>query len=259
MIIKIKNYENFILNIVDYIKETHKIKPRNLFSIKEKYDKPLKLNDDILEEYECPFKELHVHNDKSIFCSEPERVAIKFILHSIFGKKKEILIKTLRVWLPSVTFESVSIKFTKSHIYSNLYPTYLYYLNTLETKYKLSYTYIDDFKTIETFHIQLPNKFKKFILDDHKIEILTPELIKKFPITFKQKLYLKNNLIMVRKRRSTSNSVAAKTRRRSRSRSRSRSKSPRRAGTRRRSRSSSPTVRKTTRRVRRRSRSKTNN
>lgn len=252
MIVKVKNYNSFVKDIIDYIKEYHNIIPTNLTNYQEEYSKPVIYYKTLglLENYECPIEELHVHNNQFVFCSEPERIAIKFILHSIYGKYRSTLIESLREWLPFATFENVSVKLsknTKTSIYSSLYPGYLYSL--LNKKYttrsttkliKINYTYIDLIGYSKNlFYKQLP-----------EFEILDSDFIKKhFLCVVDQEIQLGNFKIMARKRqvaRRASTSGGRKRRRsrsKSPSRSRSRSVSPRRrVGVRRRSRSRSPST-----------------
>lgn len=145
MIVTIKNISNFLNNISDYIQTNYNIVPSDFIFDTIDDTEPVLYNRDCIKSIICPIKHLHAHNNKNIYCSIPERVAIIYIHNSIFGSIKKTIIKNLRNWLPEVTLNSVHVSFSDSiqKICCNLEPAYaLHFFNITLSTDTFYYTYI---------------------------------------------------------------------------------------------------------------------
>lgn len=251
MNLSVSNTTKFINNISDYIQTAYNIVPKN-FILDDIGDKhPVSYKNGIIKNVICPESRLHLHNDKHIYCSIPERIAITFVHNSIFGEKKNLIVDSIREWLPEVSFDCVDVCFSNSvsKVCSNLFPSYALKFLTKNTCFKsFVYTYIDSGEPKNN----LLEEKQKYIENCEK-ELLSESDFKSWNL-FEYKVCNKDLVIMVR----------ARSRSKSRSPSRNRSVSPsnggkvrkRRTSTKKMTRKNTQTKpRKTTKRNRRRSRS----
>lgn len=174
MRIYVNDYSEFLNSIYNYIIETYGLIPRTFEGIKTingnafdndassasssggtltpiEYTSLGEFND-----YDCVYKNknLHVHDTDTIFCTEPEIIAARYVNRSIFGKDKHKILKTLKLWLPTVTEYNVGVDFVAKHlkadtnnvIYSDLYPSYAnHFLRQNKTNYStLKYYFISN-------------------------------------------------------------------------------------------------------------------
>lgn len=277
MIVRVKEYPEFLTSIYNYIIEEYELRPRDfemMTNIKNEVDdiietdggKGLKYVDGVgvvrfkCYDYRHNRRALHTHktiesNRHLLFCSEPEIAALVYVNRSVYGHSKYRLIATMKCWLPTVTMNDVEVVFGgDNEVHSDLYPSYsIHFLRQNQTRFaNLTYVYhthpetepgddgIIDSNIVDDDGISDSN-----IVDDDYYTVTD-----------------KNKAIMVRRRarsrsRSTSRGRSPSTGRRSRSRSatvgvstkrrrRSRSRSssvPRRRRSRSRSRSRSRTTR----------------
>lgn len=212
MYLSITNTTEFLNNISEYIKTTYNIVPKDFIfdDIEDKH--PILYNNGKIEKFICPEKKLHLHNNKDIYCSIPERVAVTYINNSIFGNKKSSIINDLRIWLPEVTLNCVDVCFYNSisNVCSNLYPSYvLKFFNKNVGYEKFVYTYIDS-------GYEKKKLFNNIIENSEKDLLIEPDF--ESWNLFEYNVCDQNKTIMVRAR--------SRSRSRSRSSSRTRSVSP---------------------------------
>lgn len=299
MRVAVSNYSEFLSSVYNYIIEYHEIVPRDfegafvpgigcsygivgdsddrsinnsegrLFfeSDTDGFGTALRYTlDGKLETFVCPFyrKSLHVHDDDRTFCSEPELLALRYIVRSVFSPKKPKIIETLKDWLPTVTIDSVHVRFDLKDfdrdtdvVRSDLSPAYcLHFLQQEHSKFDtLTYYFISNIVpegkgVVHESEYEITQETQKD--DDHDDEVAEERLL----------LLTRGNRkrVMVRRRsrsRSRSSSRCASGgsggRRRKRSCRRRKSRSPSRSRCRSRSSSSS---RRTSSRRRSRSRSR---
>lgn len=189
MRVAVSNYSEFLSSVYNYIIEYHEIVPRDFEGafvpgIGRSYgivgdnddDRPINNSegrlffesdtdgfgtalrytlDGKLETFVCPFyrKSLHVHDDDRTFCSEPELLALRYIMRSVFSPKKPKIIETLKDWLPTVTIDSVHVRFDLKDfdrdtdvVRSDLSPAYcLHFLQQDHSKFDtLTYYFISN-------------------------------------------------------------------------------------------------------------------
>lgn len=255
MIVRVKEYPEFLTSIYNYIIEEYELRPRDfemMTNIKNEVDdiietdggKGLKYVEGVgvvrfkCYDYRHNRRALHTHktiesNRHLLFCSEPEITALVYVNRSVYGRSKYRLIATMKCWLPTVTMNDVEVVFGgDNEVHSDLYPSYsIHFLRQNQTRFaNLTYVYHTHPETERDDGIIDSN-----IVDDDDDDISERNIVDDYYTVTD-----KNKAIMVRRRS------------RSRSRSTSRGRSP--STTRRRSRSRSATVGVSTKR-RRRSRS----
>lgn len=259
MIVRVKEYPEFLTSIYNYIIEEYELRPRDfemMTNIKNEVDdiietdggKGLKYVEGVgvvrfkCYDYRHNRRALHTHktiesNRHLLFCSEPEIAALVYVNRSVYGRSKYRLIATMKCWLPTVTMNDVEVVFGgDNEVHSDLYPSYsIHFLRQNQTRFaNLTYVY----------HTHPETERDDGIIDSNIVDDDDDGISDSNIVTVTDTYYTvtdKNKAIMVRRRA------------RSRSRSTSRGRSP--STTRRRSRSRSATVGVSTKR-RRRSRSR---
>lgn len=145
MELSIVDYSEFINSINDYIIITYGIIPRSFeFQTRTLYNSAVKYKyDGSLVAYDCPKfnkqSRIHCHPCEFIFCSEPEVIAVDFIYRTVFSIERYTLIKTLKLWLPTVAQLYIKFNIVNNIIITDLFPSffgdYFYDLNnSLKTK-----------------------------------------------------------------------------------------------------------------------------
>lgn len=149
MVVRVKDYPDFLTSVYNYIIEEYEVEPRDfevVTNIRNEVDDIIDRDggtglkyvhgDGALLPFACydyrnDRRALHTHttvesNRHLLFCSEPEIAALVYINRSVYGPNKERLIGTLKVWLPTVTVEDVTVRFgdTCNVVRSDLYPSY---------------------------------------------------------------------------------------------------------------------------------------
>lgn len=241
MLLKIKDYDDFVSSIYHYIIESYGIIPRDFEGAydRDSYDTAIQYDtlSGRLVPYLCSQQHcaLHTHENDLIYCTEVEILAARYVYRSVFHKRKRDILLELKSWLPMATLCAVNIVLNDDDICDSVYSI----TSDLAPAYCVNFFYIPYVARTKLIY----NFISNIVTDNFESEYTVKET---------------DRTIMVR--------------RRSRSRSRSRSASPcptkrRRSGRRRRSRSRSrsrssscrarsPPVRRTGKRRRSRSRSR---
>lgn len=138
MIVSVTNIFEFLNCINDFLLENHGIEPRNFITIPEArkvlHRTAYLYNRDSgrLIEYECSKfrRELHVHNVEEIgtnnvpYCCEADALAAWYIDKSVFGPVRDSVLCSIHDWLPTATFQFVSVEFSRALVRTYLEPSY---------------------------------------------------------------------------------------------------------------------------------------
>lgn len=165
MVVRVKEYPEFLASIYNYIIEEYEVAPRDFemaTNIKNEVESVIETDggkglkyvpDSGIVPFECyDYKHnrraLHTHktiecNRHLLFCSEPEIAALVYINRSVYGSSKYRLIGTMKRWLPTVTMNDVEVAFDGNEVYSDLYPSYsIHFLRQNQTAFaSLTYVY----------------------------------------------------------------------------------------------------------------------
>lgn len=134
MIPKVYNCKLFIESIYNFIIENYEIIPKNFNSSRVLMNEvdtilnrpknegrslvwdPVK---NVFEYHYCTdftndlTHAIHTHSQfysNRVFCTEPELLALLYIRQSVYGKTREHMIKSLKLWLPLVTMDAVRLQ-----------------------------------------------------------------------------------------------------------------------------------------------------
>lgn len=167
MVVRVKEYPEFLTSIYNYIIEEYEIGPRDFemaTNIKNEVESVIETDGGKGLKYVpkmgvVPFqcydykrnrRALHTHrtiesNRDLLFCSEPEIAALVYINRSVYGGSKYRLIGTMKRWLPTVTMNDVEVAFDDNEVHSDLYPSYsIHFLRQNQTPFaNLTYVYHD--------------------------------------------------------------------------------------------------------------------
>lgn len=165
MVVRVKEYPEFLSSIYNYIIEEYELGPRDFemaTNIKNEVESVIETDGGTGLKYVpgsgvVPFqcydykrnrRALHTHrtiesNRHLLFCSEPEIAALVYINRSVYGSSKYRLIGTMKRWLPTVTMNDVEVAFDGNEVHSDLYPSYsIHFLRQNQTPFaNLTYVY----------------------------------------------------------------------------------------------------------------------
>lgn len=94
----------------------------------------------ILEEINCTRRDLHIHKEPS-YCSSLELAAISCLFSLINIKIRNQLLINLKDWLPSVCFDSYSIKIVGNYTMTDLNPILLDRLETIHSAMSKTFSF----------------------------------------------------------------------------------------------------------------------
>lgn len=167
MVVRVKEYPEFLTSIYNYIIEEYELGPRDFemaTNIKNEVESVIETDGGKGLKYVpktgvVPFqcydykrdrRALHTHRTiesgrRLLFCSEPEIAALVYINRSVYGRSKCRLIDTMKRWLPTVTVNDVEVTFDGNEVHSDLYPSYsIHFLRQNRTRFAdLTYVYHD--------------------------------------------------------------------------------------------------------------------
>lgn len=167
--IESNNIKYFVDAIIHFIIEEFEILPITFepssYEFPVKF--PLKYHESKLIKYKCDSfykNNLHYHDSKLIFCTEPELFAAQLIDMSVYRplKKRNKIFETLKQWLPTVTWSFTKIIFTpydiSGEIHTDLFP---YYAQNIIRNLN-----IEDQTEINNFLLNTKIIFHYYIYDD---------------------------------------------------------------------------------------------
>lgn len=155
-VVRVRDYPDFLSSVYNYIVEDFELEPRDFemaTNIAHDVDDVIENGDGLRYEPGVGVRRvhcyggkraLHVHGEEegARFCSEPEIAALLYVNRSVYGKGKSRLIGTLKLWLPTVTVDDVTVTFFGREVESDLYPSYsVHFLRRRQRFDRLTYTY----------------------------------------------------------------------------------------------------------------------
>lgn len=167
LIPRVHNCKLFIETVYNFIIENYEIIPTNFNSSKtlltevhtilnrpHSQRRSLMWNRDenIFEHHYCTTftnelsHAVHLHfrlENNCEFCTKPELLALLYIRQVVYGNTREHMIKTMKLWLPTVTVDSVHIKLVPyKHVTSELKTIFV--SGAISSEYSLLFLYNHD-------------------------------------------------------------------------------------------------------------------